>query len=151
MLSDLWPLPDARALCPAATSLPRRCVCPAYRAARLGGRSYLDARAAGRGPWAGGWAAGARFGGCAWGCRGALGAGGGAASGRGVPTAGRRAAAERRGGPRLESSILPVVRSIWLAEFSVELSSYLLGLLAKIKCSICSYQLNLWYLLHGNK
>ena len=23
--------------------------------------------------------------------------------------------------------------------------SYLLGLLAKIKCSICSYQLNLWY------
>ena len=28
---------------------------------------------------------------------------------------------------------------------------YLLGLLAKIKCSICSYQLNLWYLLHGNK
>ena len=29
--------------------------------------------------------------------------------------------------------------------------AYLLGLLAKIKCSICSYQLNLWYLLHGNK
>ena len=29
--------------------------------------------------------------------------------------------------------------------------TYLLGLLAKIKCSICSYQLNLWYLLHGNK
>ena len=25
------------------------------------------------------------------------------------------------------------------------LQSYLLGLLAKIKCSICSYQLNLWY------
>ena len=25
------------------------------------------------------------------------------------------------------------------------LNSYLLGLLAKIKCSICSYQLNLWY------
>ena len=24
-------------------------------------------------------------------------------------------------------------------------SAYLLGLLAKIKCSICSYQLNLWY------
>ena len=23
--------------------------------------------------------------------------------------------------------------------------AYLLGLLAKIKCSICSYQLNLWY------
>jgi hypothetical protein len=22
---------------------------------------------------------------------------------------------------------------------------YLLGLLAKIKCSICSYQLNIWY------
>ena len=29
------------------------------------------------------------------------------------------------------------------------LSSYLLGLLAKIKCSICSYQLNLWYVAHG--
>ena len=28
--------------------------------------------------------------------------------------------------------------------------SYLLGLLAKIKCSICSYQLNLWYALHGS-
>ena len=28
-------------------------------------------------------------------------------------------------------------------------SSYLLGLLAKIKCSICSYQLNLWYVTHG--
>ena len=28
-------------------------------------------------------------------------------------------------------------------------SSYLLGLLAKIKCSICSYQLNLWYVAHG--
>ena len=27
--------------------------------------------------------------------------------------------------------------------------SYLLGLLAKIKCSICSYQLNLWYVTHG--
>ena len=27
--------------------------------------------------------------------------------------------------------------------------SYLLGLLAKIKCSICSYQLNLWYVAHG--
>merc|ERR1712030_234666 len=26
--------------------------------------------------------------------------------------------------------------------------AYLLGLLAKIKCSICSYQLNLWYLSH---
>jgi hypothetical protein len=26
--------------------------------------------------------------------------------------------------------------------------SYLLGLLAKIKCSICSYQLNLWYGFH---
>ena len=26
--------------------------------------------------------------------------------------------------------------------------SYLLGLLAKIKCSICSYQLNLWYVGH---
>ena len=29
------------------------------------------------------------------------------------------------------------------------LQSYLLGLLAKIKCSICSYQLNLWYVAHG--
>ena len=29
------------------------------------------------------------------------------------------------------------------------LQSYLLGLLAKIKCSICSYQLNLWYVTHG--
>ena len=29
------------------------------------------------------------------------------------------------------------------------LSSYLLGLLAKIKCSICSYQLNLWYWMHS--
>ena len=28
---------------------------------------------------------------------------------------------------------------------SLETRSYLLGLLAKIKCSICSYQLNLWY------
>ena len=27
--------------------------------------------------------------------------------------------------------------------------SYLLGLLSKIKCSICSYQLNLWYVAHG--
>jgi hypothetical protein len=27
-------------------------------------------------------------------------------------------------------------------------NSYLLGLLAKIKCSICSYQLNLWYGRH---
>ena len=27
-------------------------------------------------------------------------------------------------------------------------NSYLLGLLAKIKCSICSYQLNLWYGIH---
>ncbi len=27
--------------------------------------------------------------------------------------------------------------------------SYLLGLLAKIKCSICSYQLNLWYGFHS--
>ena len=27
--------------------------------------------------------------------------------------------------------------------------AYLLGLLAKIKCSICSYQLNLWYAAHG--
>ena len=27
--------------------------------------------------------------------------------------------------------------------------AYLLGLLAKIKCSICSYQLNLWYVAHG--
>ena len=27
--------------------------------------------------------------------------------------------------------------------------SYLLGLLAKIKCSICSYQCENWYLLHG--
>ena len=27
--------------------------------------------------------------------------------------------------------------------------AYLLGLLAKIKCSICSYQLNLWYVTHG--
>ena len=30
-----------------------------------------------------------------------------------------------------------------------EVESYLLGLLAKIKCSICSYQLNLWYVTHG--
>ena len=27
--------------------------------------------------------------------------------------------------------------------------SYLLGLLAKIKCSICSYQCENWYLLYG--
>ena len=30
-----------------------------------------------------------------------------------------------------------------------EAEAYLLGLLAKIKCSICSYQLNLWYVAHG--
>ncbi len=32
---------------------------------------------------------------------------------------------------------------------SVCSNSYLLGLLAKIKCSICSYQCENWYLLYG--
>ena len=38
-----------------------------------------------------------------------------------------------------------------IRDFEKPGQAYLLGLLAKIKCSICSYQLNLWYLLHGNK
>ena len=38
-----------------------------------------------------------------------------------------------------------------IRDFGKPEQAYLLGLLAKIKCSICSYQLNLWYLLHGNK
>ena len=32
-----------------------------------------------------------------------------------------------------------------ISESHPGVQSYLLGLLAKIKCSICSYQLNLWY------
>ena len=39
-------------------------------------------------------------------------------------------------------------RACWRRK-RTEGSSYLLGLLAKIKCSICSYQLNLWYVAHG--
>ena len=47
---------------------------------------------------------------------------------------------------------LPIKKSIEASVFrlkSGQSQAYLLGLLAKIKCSICSYQLNLWYLLHG--
>jgi len=36
-------------------------------------------------------------------------------------------------------------RKVLMMKISVWHTSYLLGLLAKIKCSICSYQLNLWY------
>ena len=49
---------------------------------------------------------------------------------------------------------LPIQKSTGASVFRVTSGpgqAYLLGLLAKIKCSICSYQLNLWYLLHGNK
>ena len=41
-------------------------------------------------------------------------------------------------------SIIP--RAPFLQKYS---SSSLLGLLAKIKCSICSYQFNLWYAVHS--
>ena len=59
----------------------------------------------------------------------------------------RNPSSHRRGfDPITESSFDPVFRVI-----SGHFEAYLLGLLAKIKCSICSYQLNLWYLLHGNK
>ena len=42
------------------------------------------------------------------------------------------------------SAPAPVLRAT-----SGQYQAYLLGLLAKIKCSICSYQLNLWYVAHG--
>ena len=48
----------------------------------------------------------------------------------------------------------PIQNSAGVAVFRAPsglIQAYLLGLLAKIKCSICSYQLNLWYLLHVNK
>ena len=44
----------------------------------------------------------------------------------------------------------PCPRLLWsLGYLAPPTKSYLLGLLAKIKCSICSYQLNLWYVTHG--
>jgi len=52
----------------------------------------------------------------------------------------------------LPKTFAPARKSPWLGLFSSQsnaLQSYLLGLLAKIKCSICSYQLNLWYVAHG--
>ena len=69
------------------------------------------------------------------------------ASENGIVMHRKNPSSHRRGfDPITESTFDPVFRVI-----SGHSEAYLLGLLAKIKCSICSYQLNLWYLLHGNK